>query len=95
MAGDSYSQRCRRYMGVALSSCLIYLSQVACLLCLHIQALARGSYYRSYCKAPFWVFFFIQCEWDNFTSLLISKGAERSVFGLGGTLSSGWYHIPL
>lgn len=53
MAGDSYSQRCRRYMGVALSSCLIYLSQVACLLCLHIQAVARGSCYKSHCKTPF------------------------------------------
>lgn len=53
MAGDSYSQRCRQYMGVALSSCLIYLSQVACLLCLHIQAVARGRYYGSDCKTPF------------------------------------------
>lgn len=32
MAVDSYSQRCRRYMGVALFLCLMYLSQVAHLL---------------------------------------------------------------
>lgn len=44
MAGDGYSPRCRReHMGVALSPCLMYLSQVARLLCLHMQTVAAGG----------------------------------------------------
>lgn len=81
-------------MGVALSPCLMYLSQVARLLCLHMQTVAAGGGGRvgvggilqKSSRGTFHTFFFFcppQRKWDNFASLLILKGDKRRVFGLG------------